>query len=830
MYFNRIAGLVSLFIMLAGSIAYGQQRITVSGHVTDSKSGEPLIGAVVFVSGQSGEASKDQKKASIQGSATNNFGFYSLPVGKGRTELTCSYIGYKDISFVVESMKDTTVNILLEQADIFLNEAVVISSQNEAGVRGTQMSAIEVPINQIKSIPAFAGETDVLKAIQLLPGVQSGTEGSAGLYVRGGGPDENLLMIDGIPLYNVSHLFGFFSVFNADAIKNVTLYKGDFPARFGGHLSSVVDVRMNDGNDRSWHGSASIGLISAKLNVEGPIVKGKTSFNVSARRTYMDLLLQPVLWAVNNKDEKYGGGYDFYDLNAKVTHKFSDRDKLSLSFYMGDDNAHLKARIKDDYMYTDDGEHYIDHSQQDMKGGWKWGNLVSALRWNHIISPKMYMNTTVSYTRYRQSLKVGYDDIEETQTGDGKKEVEESSINVGYNSHIGDLAGNVDFEYSPNTMHSVKFGGQYTWHVFNPSVNTISVSDTHEDMNFSTTFGDRKMNAHEAAFYGEDNWTATDWLKINYGLRTSLYAIDGKVWPSVEPRVSARALIIDNLSFKASYSEMSQYVHMLSNSSLTLPSDLWVPVTKDIRPMRSRQVAAGFFYSLGAFDFSLEGYWKTMNNIIEYKDGASFLGSTTGWEEKVCMGRGWSYGLEFFVQKKFGKTTGWVGYTLAKAMRQFDREGNMLNNGLPFPAKYDRRHDLNITVTHAFSKKFDLSATFVFSSGNCGTLAMQKFLDSYPNSDDQYEYQVDYYEHRNNYRMPPYHRLDLGMNFYRYHKKGGKSIWNISIYNAYCHLNPFLVYVGEESEYIDGTYTSRPVVKQLSIFPIIPTFSYTYKF
>ncbi|MDE6872449.1 MAG: TonB-dependent receptor [Bacteroidales bacterium] len=835
----RTAALAVLFLTITfGSIAYGQQKTstkkaTVSGHIVDAKSGEPLIGAAIL-SETKASGPGNGRKVSPAGTVTNNFGFYSISISEGKATLRCSYIGYQDMTIDTDIQKDTTINIKLEQSDLFLNEAVVTSSRNETGVRGTQMSAIDVPINQIKNIPAFAGEVDVLKAIQLLPGVQSGTEGSAGLYVRGGGPDENLLMIDGIPLYNVSHMFGFFSVFNADAIKNVTLYKGDFPARFGGHLSSVVDVRMNDGNDQSWHGSASIGLISAKVNVEGPIVKGKTSFNVSARRTYMDLLLQPALWIVNEKDEKYGGGYDFYDINAKVTHKFSDKDRLSLSFYMGDDNAHFKMRTKDDYVYNGyeyggsvQEDSYQEHSQQNLKGRWRWGNMVTALRWNHVITPKLYLNTTASYTRYRQRLGVGYEEKEERTYITGTVDSNESKMDVDYNSNIGDLSGNVDLEYIPNTRHSVKFGGQYTWHAFNPGVNSMSASDTSEEMNFSYSYGDRKVDAHEAAIYGEDNWTATRWLKINYGLRASLYSIDGKTWLSAEPRLSARALIIDDLSFKASYSEMSQYVHMLSNSSLTLPSDLWVPVTKDIRPMRSRQVAAGFFYTLGAFDFSVEGYWKTMDNIIEYKDGASFLGSTTGWEEKVCMGRGWSYGLEFFVQKKFGKTTGWVGYTLAKAMRRFDKKGNMLNNGLPFPAKYDRRHDLNITVTHAFSKKFDLSATFVFSSGNCGTLAMQKFLGG--DMGEDFGAGINYYEHRNNYRMPPYHRLDIGMNFYRFHKRG-TGIWNISIYNAYCHMNPFIVYVGDETEYVNGEYTSRPAVKQMSIFPIIPTFSYTYRF
>ena len=795
-FIRKIAAAFAAVLVTAATAA-GQSKVTVSGYMTDAASGESLISATLL------------DRISGQGAVTNNYGFYTLTLPAGEVSLEYSYTGYETVVKEFRLTRDTVIHVGLVFSPEMLSGATVTASRSEIGVRGTQMSAIEIPVNQIRRVPALAGEVDVIKAIQLLPGVQSGTEGSAGLYVRGGGPDENLLLLDGVPIYNVNHMMGFFSVFNADAIKNVTLYKGSFPARFGSRLSSIVDVRMKDGNDQAWHGSASLGLLSAKVNVEGPIVKGKTTFNVSARRTYYDVLAQPLiaLYMRNNREDgdQATGGYYFYDLNAKLTHTFSNRDKLYASYYMGDDRVYARLNMSDGSTDTR------------LNLGWNWGNIVGSLRWNHVFGPRLFVNTTVNYTQYRHLL-----DITGNERYQGGANTD---FTLGYNSLINDLSAAADFEFNPVPEHDIRFGGTFIHHTFKPSVTTIRFSESaQKDAAIDTTFGDRNLFTNEAALYAEDNWSITPWLKVNLGLRYSLYATSGRTYHSLEPRVSLRALFTDDFSFKASYSEMSQAVHLLSNSNISLPTDLWVPSTDRIEPMRSKQAAAGLFYSLGVVDLSLEGYYKHMDNVLEYRDGASFFGSTTGWEDKVAMGKGWAYGVEFLVQKTTGRLTGWIGYTWSKTMRQFDREGHVINFGKPFPAKYDRRHDLSITAAYELTKKIDLAATFVYGTGVCGSLALQT-IQAMPGYDRQFDYYmladtfpVDYLEGRNNYRMPSYQRLDLGVNFKRTFRNGHHRTISLSVFNAYNRNNPFLVYR-------DGKQ-----LVQLSIFPIMPSLSYTYEF
>jgi len=792
----RLAAIVVLAVLAAVPL-HAQQKHTISGYMTDAASGESLISAALL----------DQ--LSKQGTVTNNYGFYTLTLPAGPVSLEWSYIGYETETAAFDLQRDTVIHRALRPSAEMLAGAAVTASRSEIGVRGSQMSAIEIPVHQIKRVPALAGEVDVIKAIQLLPGVQSGTEGSAGLYVRGGGPDENLLLLDGVPIYNVNHMMGFFSVFNADAIKNVTLYKGSFPARFGSRLSSILDVRMKDGNDQSFHGSASIGLLSAKVQFEGPIVKGKTTFNVSARRTYYDVLSQPLLslyQKITKMSEQATGGYYFYDVNAKVTHKFSNRDKLYGSFYMGDDRVYARIKMREEVYNT----------RMDL--GWNWGNIVGSVRWNHVFGPRLFVNTTVNYTQYRHKLDIGA--VEESKN-DGKYKDE---FTLGYHSLINDLSAAMDFEFNPNPNHDIRFGATYIHHTFNPSVTTVrfATQDEGRESAVDTSYGDKKLYTNEAAVYVEDNWSIARWLKVNLGVRYAMYATDGRTYHSVEPRVSLRALATDNLSFKASWSKMSQAVHMLSNSNISLPTDLWVPATSRVEPMISYQTAAGIFYSLGVVDFSMEGYYKTMENVLEYRDGASFFGSTSGWEEKVAMGRGWAYGVEFLAQKKTGRLTGWVGYTWSKSMRQFDRPGHIINLGEPFPAKYDRRHDLSITAAFEINKKIDVAATFIFGTGICGSLATQTLSvqPGYSSVVGSYmpTVQVDYLEGRNNYRMPSYQRLDLGVNFKREFRNGHHRTISVSVYNAYNRNNPFIVYR-------DGTD-----LKQLSIFPIMPSVSYNYEF
>lgn len=786
------AGIAAILILSATESA--AQKYTVSGYLTDAASGESLISAALV------------ERVSGQGSVSNNYGFYTLTLPAGELSLEYSYIGYETVTMPLSLMRDTVIHVALKPSAEFLSGASVTASRSEIGVRGTQMSAIEIPVHQIKRVPALAGEVDVIKAVQLLPGVQSGTEGSAGLYVRGGGPDENLLLLDGVPIYNVNHMMGFFSVFNADAIKNVTLYKGSFPARFGSRISSILDVRMKDGNDKEYHGSASVGLLSAKFQVEGPIVREKTTFNLSARRTYYDVLSQPLLAFYQRTwggGDRASGGYYFYDVNAKLTHKFSDRDKLYVSYYMGDDRVYARVRMSDEG-YTNK-----------LKLGWNWGNIVASARWNHVFGPKLFVNTTLNYTQYRHSLDIGGD---ETYAGGTAG----SEMSLNYHSLINDISVAADFEYNPSPAHEVRFGATYIRHAFKPSITTIRAFEAGQAA-VDTTFGDKNLYTGEAAAYVEDNWSLTRWLKVNLGLRYAMYDTDGQVYHSLEPRVSLRALITGDLSLKASWSRMSQSVHMLSNSNISLPTDLWVPVTSRILPMHSNQAAAGVFYSVGPVDLSVEGYYKTMDNVLEYREGASFFGSSSGWEDKVAMGRGWAYGVEFLAQKKTGKLTGWIGYTWSKTMRQFDCDGNIINLGQPFPAKYDRRHDLSITAAYDLNRHVDFAATFIFGTGICGSLATQSVsvLQAYEEAYQSFRppvTTVDYLEGRNNYRMPSYQRLDLGVNFKRTFDNGHHRMISVSVYNAYNRNNPFLVYR-------DGSK-----FKQLSIFPIMPSLSYTYEF
>ena len=772
------------------------QSYTVSGYITDEKSSETLIGASVYES--------TLKK----GVAGNSFGFYSLTLPGGAVEIHYSYVGYAPEIIRFNLSKDTLINVLLKENNI-LQEVTVTASPRETGVKGTQMSAIHVPVAQLKAVPSLFGENDLIKALQLLPGVQSGTEGFTGFYVRGGGPDENLFLLDGVPLYDINHLGGFFSVFNADAIKNVTLYKGGFPARFGSRLSSVLDVRMNDGNNKKLHGNISIGLLSAKINLEGPLFSEKTTFNISARRTYYDILAQPLLWYIQSENdmEKANAGYYFYDLNAKISHKLSDRDRLFLSFYMGDDVLYTDVEDKYEYTYEETDR---------MKMNWNWGNLLTVLRWNRVLGNKLFMNVTSHFTRYRFDMGIGNSFL----TNDPG--MNDYGTNITYRSGIQDYSGKIEFDYAPDPNHDIKFGASYINHTFHPSV---FVAKAHEDNStvLDTVVGDRDVFAHEVIAYAEDNFSIGQYIKANAGLHYSAFSVQGKAYHSLQPRVSFRAMLKENLSLKAGYTIMSQYIHLLSNNQISLPTDLWVPVTRRIAPMKSHQAALGIFYNLKDIaDLSVEGYYKTMDNIIEYKDGATFLNINTGWEDKISVGRGWAYGLEFLAQKTVGKTTGWVGYAWAKSERKFDRPGQELNFGRVFPAKYDRRHSVSIVAMHRFSEKIDISGTWVYNTGDCATLGLHNYAA--PDGGD-YDYSggLSYIDRRNNYRKPAYHRLDFGINFHKKRKHGIRT-WNISIYNLYNRNNPFLIYPDREYS------NDKKVLKQISVFPIIPSVSYTYKF
>ena len=811
--------LIYLLLFFINTFSYSQ-NYTISGHITDVKSGETIINAAIL------------DKNFHKGCVSNSYGFYSITLPKSEVNLYYSYVGYSAQNKVFKLKKDTVVNIQLSETNE-LAGVTVYGNRKDLGVQGSQMSAIDLPISQIKSIPTLFGETDVLKALQLLPGVKSGTEGQSGFYVRGGGPDENLILLDDVPLYNVNHMFGFFSVFNADAIKDVVLYKGSFPARFGGRLSSIVDISMKDGNNHSYHGNITVGLISSKINFEGPIFNDKTTFNVSARRTYADLLAQPLIQSTLAKQpgmEKTSAGYYFYDINAKLSHKFSDTDRLYLSVFSGDDVIY--ANIQQSSTTSDIGT-----EKTWLNMNWNWGNLLTALRWNHIISNKLFMNTTAYYTQYNFVMGIG---LNTETTVISPPSTTNMDVKLGFHSGIDDYAAKVDFNYVPNPNHDIRYGLNYTYHTFRPGVTVAqTLSNTTQPMD--TTIGDGNIYSHEAVAYFEDNVTLSESLKANVGLHYSTFFVQGQFYHSLEPRLSMRYLINDKLSLKAGYASMSQYIHLLSNSNIDLPTDLWVPVTKRVAPMHSQQVSVGVFYNLmNMLDLSVETYYKNMDNLIEYKDGSSFFGSSTGWEDKVNVGKGWAYGIEFLAQKTIGKTTGWIGYTWSKTERLFNRPGQELNNGLVFPAKYDRTHDISIVLSHKFSERFDVAATWVYSTGNAATLALQNYAgatipgtsgSNNSSSTASNFASLPYISARDNFRYEPTHRLDVGVNFHKKLKHGTRT-WNVSLYNAYNQLNPFLTTVKTNSVYnsVTGTYTQQRQLTQISLFPIIPSVSYTYKF
>ena len=797
--------LLLLLFIAAAATTWAQH--TVSGTVTDAKTGETLIGATVY------------DTVSKKGSITNQHGRFTITLKESKAVLRFSFVGYESQFHPMDLSKNQRLDVQLK-GSLTLAE-VTITGERTQHVESSQGGIIEIPVEQVKSVPVIFGETDVIKVVQLMPGVQSGAEGMSGMYVRGGGPDENLFLLDGVPMYNVNHLGGFFSAFNSDAVKNISLYKGSFPAHFSSRLSSVLDITTNNGNDKEYHGGIGVGLISAKFNLEGPIVKEKTTFSISGRRTYGDVFLQPMIalmMAADGEEGKVNAGYYFYDLNAKVTHKFSDRSRLYASYYMGDDA--LYARYKFGQSYT---------SQDFMRLSYKWGNIVGSLRWNYELTPKLFMNVTGAYTRYRNNLSL---------TEESKHTNYSDEYTMNFNSGIQDATARVDFDYAPTPDHAIKFGGQFLHHIFTPETSSMKISenDQDENYNFDTVIGQSIVHANEFMAYGEDDWRINDWLKVNAGLNLTGFAVQGTFYPSLQPRVSGRMLINDRLSAKVGYAYMTQYLHLLSNSSISLPTDLWVPVTARIRPMTSQQVAAGFFYNLmDSLNLSVEGYYKYMDNLLEYKDGASFWGSSQGWEDKVCMGRGWAYGVEFLAQKNLGRLTGWLGYTWSHTYRLFDREGNILNNGKKFPAKYDRRHDVSVVLSYKFNDHIDASVSWVFSTGNAATLALQDIDPSggervqRNNGWNYYNYSstVPYVSSRNNYRMPNYHRMDVSINFHKKLRRGQRTI-NLSVYNVYNHQNPYLVYESYRWSNLEGR--DMKVLKQLSIFPILPSISYIWKF
>jgi hypothetical protein len=757
------------------------QSYTLSGYVEDAQSRERIIGVNVYLDGLS------------IGTTTNTYGFYSLSLRPGEYELVVSFIGYESIKKkIVIKNQNLNMDFQLEEASETLDEVTVTAE--EAQVEQVQMSQVQLSVAEIKKIPAFLGEVDIIRAIQLLPGVQSGNEGTTGFYVRGGSPDQNLILLDGVPVYNASHLFGFFSVFNADAIKNVNLTKGGFPARFGGRLSSVLEIDMKEGNMREFHGEGSLGLISSKLTIEGPIWKDRTSFIVSGRRTYYDILAAPFI------PEGQDFGYYFADLNAKINHVFSRKDRLYLSYYNGIDDFGFREEYSNDPFFG--GGSGYDES------GLNWGNHTGSLRWNHLFNDRLFSNLTATFTQYRFSI--GFESVY-----DDGFEVERSGFE--YFSLIRDYGLRYDLEYALNNEHQLRFGASFTNHTFRPGV--AQIQETFDGAGIDSILDlSKKIFANDFYAYVEDDWKFSNKWRVNYGLHYSAYGTnDGAFYQNLQPRVSARYLLNDEWSLKASYAMMNQYVHLLSNSGIGLPTDLWVSSTELVKPQLSQQIAIGSSTSLfnKQFEFSAEAYYKTMDNLIEYKEGASFL-SNTDWQSTVeTDGEGEAYGLELLFRRKKGKTTGWVGYTLAWSNRRFSN----LNNGDWFPYRFDRRHDISVILNHQFSEKFDLGITWIYGTGNSFTAPVAQIL--LPNEWGGADV-FDRFSDRNGLRMPAYHRLDIGFNWHK-KTKWGQRTWNISVYNAYSRQNPFFLYLSQNE-------LGQRRINQVSLFPIIPSISYQFKF
>lgn len=775
-------------MILASLFAVAQKKYTISGYAKDVQNGETLIGATITVKGNS------------KGITSNQYGFYSITLLDGNYELICSYAGYQPKITEVKLDADQSLNFDLITRSA-LQEVVITAKKTDGNVKNAQMGKFVLPIEQIKAIPAFLGEVDLLKTIQLLPGVRNAGEGSAGIYVRGGGPDQNLIMLDDAIVYNTGHLFGFFSIFNSDAIKNVSLIKGGMPAQYGGRLSSVLDISMKEGNDKKFQVEGGIGLIASRISIQGPIKKNKASFIISARRTYIDALTKPF---IKKTSQFYGSGYYFYDLNAKMNYKFSEKDRLYISGYFG----------RDVFNFVN-GKRSLDVNIP-------WGNATGTVRYNHVFNKRLFGNTSFVFNNYNFSFQAA-----------------QSNFKIKLASGIRDVTLKQDFDLYPFTNHKIKFGGLYTYHKFTPSV----VSGMQDTVVFKPQNPQAKF-AHEAAVYLQDDWDVSYKIKINAGLRYSwfqqigpynIYTTDAngnrtdstkfssgqpvKTYGGLEPRFTLRYGINDETSIKASVTRNLQYIHLVSNSGSTLPTDLWVPSTYKVKPQISWLYAAGLFknFNNNTFETSVELYYKSMQNQIEYEEG--YTPNTLEDTEKFfTFGKGWSYGSEFFINKTKGRLTGWIGYTLSYTWRKFPA----LNFGEKYPAKYDRRHDLSVVALYELNKRWKLSATFVYGSGNATTLPQRFYLVNGVLTQE--------YSRINEYRLPAYHRLDFAGIYSPKKNEGRKwhSEWVFSVYNVYSRKNPYFIYFDQNGSAYDGSLKVQG--KQVSLFPIIPAVTWNFKF
>jgi len=768
------------------------QKYTISGYITDEQTGESLIGTNVYV------------KNPVRGTTTNAYGFYSITLEKGTNVLYASFLGYSDWSKEIVLNGNVSLNIKLSPSAITTQEVLITGDRPDKNVQSTEMGTFDMPVEMVKKLPSLFGEVDILKTIQLKPGISSGGEGSTGFYVRGGGPDQNLILLDEAVVYNAAHLFGFFSVFNADALQNVEIHKGSMPANYGGRLASVLDISMKDGNNRKYAAQGGIGLISSRLTVEGPIKKDTSSFIISGRRTYVDVLMKPFLKKSSPLKES---AYYFYDLNAKVNYRLSDKDRLFLSGYFGRDVFDLSS------------------SEDNFSNKISWGNATAVLRWNHLFNQRVFANTSIIYSKYDFAFEAFQDQYDMKLV-----------------SGIEDWNAKMDFTWLPNTKHTVKFGANYVYHTFTPNNASAKTSGVELDLGKPV-----ELYSHEGALYLGDEFDLTGLIRINAGLRYSLFSHIGpfdrfvkdpitnqtvdtifygkgenvKTYQHIEPRISARFMIDEFSSVKAGFTQNYQYIHLAAVSSISLPTDIWVPSTELVLPQRGNQYSVGYFRNFykNMFEGSVEVYYKDMKNQIEYKEGALIEDNiNNNTDNNFTFGNGTSYGIELFLNKQTGKFTGWIGYTLAKTTRQFPD----INLGEEFPAKYDRRHDVSVVAMYEINPNLNVSLVWVYSTGNTATLPVSRYIIG--------GNVVNEYGPRNSFRMPAYHRMDVSLNYTPKPKKQRRweSSWNFSVYNLYNRRNPYYIYFETKGNITEGYLEIK--AQQVSLFPILPSVTYNFKF
>ncbi|MCF8452297.1 MAG: TonB-dependent receptor [Pedobacter sp.] len=776
MPFSKNVLLFGFLLFFCSFSVNAQDNYTINGVVKDSLSGETLIGVTLKFTA-----------ASQSGTSTNAYGFYSYKLSPGEYNLSVSYIGYRSINRKISINSDLRLDLNMVPENI-LEEIVISSEKRNDNIVNAQMGVAKINLSEIRNVPVLFGERDVLKTLQLLPGIKSAGEGNSGFYVRGGSTDQNLILLDEAPVYNASHLLGFFSTFNSDAIKDVSVFKGGMPAQYGGRLSSVLDIRMNDGNKKEFTAEGGIGLISSRLKVEGPLIKDKSSFMISGRRTYADAFLALSKDSSINKNTLY-----FYDLNAKVNYQIDDKNTLYLSGYFGRDELGLSETF-----------------------GFDWGNATSTLRWNHLFSNRLFSNTSLIYSNYNYVIE---------------NFLEENNFKV--NSSIRDMNLKQDFQLALNNSHNVRFGLDLIHHTIAPGNITASATSSVNEVTIE------KRKGNEIAAYISDEWEVNDKLNLVYGLRASTFLLLGPgVFPTLdkdgittssksytsgqlvrayfnlEPRISASYQLNEFSSLKSSYTRNTQNLHLMSNSTASSPTDLYIMSSNNVKPEIADQVALGYFrnFNNDNYEFSTELYFKQMQNQIDYRSGTDLRGNTNV-EADLLFGDGRAFGIELFLKKRFGKLNGWVGYTLSKTERKF----NDIDLGKWFNAKQDRTHDLSLVGIYKATERWTFSSTFVFNTGNAVTFPAGKYQLNNKT--------VYYYPERNSDRMPNYHRLDLSATLEGKPGRKLQSSWSFGIYNLYNRKNAYSIDFRD-----DPDNPTRTQAVRTTLFGIIPSITWNFKF